>query len=253
VSNHVEGADAHQIEDWNMLGYVRWTLSLGTRGLRRIARGYAGMARRLLSQWSLLRKQPGAGEAERRTHRERLRVLAQQVKLSEDTLVALDSLRRQPVIKNLGKLLMAIMLDRVAVGLGTTLLIAALAVVLPLRWAAVGAAGTISLAWLAARALSRARSSPDSTSKLTLIPQRIRQIVRAPFVVFGHTHEPMAVKLDDGGWYFNTGTWVASDKPGLLRSFTHLLIRHAKDGPHAGLFQWRDGRSRAFGPDAKLR
>ena len=41
-------------------------------------------------------------------------------------------------------------------------------------------------------------------------------------------------------------------RPGLLRSFTHVIIRHGRDGTAGGatggLYQWRDGKSRAFTP-----
>jgi hypothetical protein len=48
--------------------------------------------------------------------------------------------------------------------------------------------------------------------------------------------------------YFNTGTWVATEKPGLLRSFTHLVIRLEEGGPRAALCQWLGGRSCEFTP-----
>ena len=39
-------------------------------------------------------------------------------------------------------------------------------------------------------------------------------------------------------------------KPGLLRSFTHVMIRHGKSGPSASLCQWSGGKSQAYGPEA---
>jgi hypothetical protein len=72
--------------------------------------------------------------------------------------------------------------------------------------------------------------------------------VDAKFVTFGHTHEPVARQLENGSWYFNTGTWVPTGKPGLLRAFTHLVVQHTESGPEAQLCQWRDGGSRAFTP-----
>jgi hypothetical protein len=74
-----------------------------------------------------------------------------------------------------------------------------------------------------------------------------------PFVVFGHSHNPVALPLDNGGWYFNTGTWLAAEKPGLLRAFTHVMIRHAEDGLRGALCQWRDGKSNPVGAWAKGR
>ena len=89
----------------------------------------------------------------------------------------------------------------------------------------------------------------DPTVPLMLMPARLLRHIDAKYIVFGHTHEPVADKLGDDRWYFNTGTWFPSEKPGLLRSFTHLVIRHRGDAAVAELCQWRDGASRAFTPD----
>jgi len=110
----------------------------------------------------------------------------------------------------------------------------------------------IAGAWTAAVVLSRARGHTDPAEHMKIVPQKIRAHVGAPFVVFGHSHKPVALALDGGGWYFNTGTWVATEKPGLLRAFTHLVIRHGEGGPRASLCQWRDGRSLAFAPEAEI-
>jgi hypothetical protein len=58
----------------------------------------------------------------------------------------------------------------------------------------------------------------------------------------------VAESIGDGRVYFNTGTWLPLMRPGLLRSFTHVIIQHSASGPTAGLYQWRDGASRAFTP-----
>jgi hypothetical protein len=80
------------------------------------------------------------------------------------------------------------------------------------------------------------------------MPSRILRHVDARFVVLSHTHEPISEPLGKGRYYFNTGTWLATGKPGLLRSFTHVIIHHGPRGPRASLRQWRDGASREFTP-----
>ncbi|HEY8147173.1 MAG TPA: hypothetical protein VIG06_31040, partial [Kofleriaceae bacterium] len=78
---------------------------------------------------------------------------------------------------------------------------------------------------------------------------RVLDRVDARYVIFGHTHEPVARAVGgEGKTYFNLGTWLPSGRPGMLRAFTHLVVRHRESGPVAELCQWRDGQSRAFTP-----
>ena len=140
------------------------------------------------------------------------------------------------------------MLDRVILFAAVTVLGLATWLALPWAWA-LGVGGVlVGLAWAAAHGLSSSRGHTDPTEKMRQMPERIRRHVRAPFVVFGHSHHAQAVPLADGGMYFNTGTWLPTEKPGLLRSFTHVLISVGEGGPVAGLFQWSGGKSRPYLP-----
>jgi UDP-2,3-diacylglucosamine pyrophosphatase LpxH len=251
LSNHIEGLDPHQQEDWNMAGYVRWSVDQGVRGLLRIYRSYMAFCMRMISLWRAFSKKPEQLEARRRTHRERLREVAAKAKLSEETLLAVDDLRRRPVMMNFFKLMLALMLDRLLIGATAMLLILVFVVALPWTWAAAAVLGTIIGAGLLSSWMSRSREEVDASPKMRAVTQRIRSLVHTPYVVFGHTHYPQAVQLEDGGMYFNTGTWAATEKPGILNAFTHVLIRHDKTGPKASLCQWRDGKSTAFAPPAR--
>jgi UDP-2,3-diacylglucosamine pyrophosphatase LpxH len=249
ISNHLEGCDPHQQEDWDAIGHIRWTLAQGARGMARVYRSYVAFVLRMLGMWRMFAKQPAEVEARRRTHREKLRELAARTRLDEKTLEALDDLRHRPLMHNLGKLIAALMLDRMLVLATTVLLILVFVLALPWGWALAAVGGTIALGWLTNWWLSRGRMV-DPAPKMRAVTQRIRNLVHTPYVVMGHSHYPQAVKLDGGGMYFNTGTWVATERPGLLQSFTHVLIRHDKGGPRAELCQWRDGKSIAFTPSA---
>jgi UDP-2,3-diacylglucosamine pyrophosphatase LpxH len=251
VSNHVAGADPHQQEDWNALGYVRFSIGLGLRGLYKMARGYLGFVLKLLSLWRLLLKDREGVAKRRAGHRRRLAELALRFSLKEDILVALDNLRHRPVINHLSQLAMAVMLDKVALLLVTVLLTTIAVIALPGSWALGTVAVLLGGAWGAGLWLTHARGGTCPEERMKAVPQKIREHVSAPFVVFGHSHYPLALPLVGGGWYFNTGTWVATEKPGLLRSFTHLVIRPDDTGPRALLCQWRDGRSKAFAPEAR--
>ena len=93
------------------------------------------------------------------------------------------------------------------------------------------------------------------TSQLPMraVPQRLRKLVDAPVVVFGHTHDPRWQPLRGGGLYVNSGTWLPATRPGLRRSFTHVLIQpRAGALPLVELRQWREGGSQPFDAAADL-
>lgn len=247
ITNYVREADPHAQEAWSALGYLRFGASLGLRGCWRLAKAYSLFAITLLRVWRAGAKSSSDGEEVRRGHLERLRALADSWNLEAERLGAVDELRREPVVSNLRRLARVLMLDKVVV-LSVALLVAAVAVLLFDGGIALAAvAATLVAARLVVWWSARHRSI-DPGQALAQMPPRILERIDARFVVFGHTHEPVARQLESGAWYFNTGTWVPTGKPGLLRAFTHLVVRHTASGAEAVLCQWRDGASRAFTP-----
>lgn len=247
ITNYVREADPHAQERWSALGYLRFGASLGARGCWKLTRAYYTFAATLLRAWRAGAKGSTDAADVRRGHLGRLRELAEEWQLEERTLLELDDLRRRPVVGNLERLARVLMLDKVLV----FAIAAALALLSFLLFdGGVAAAGAISMLLLARVVIwwSGRRRVIDPAVSLALAPERILRRVDARFVVFGHTHEPVARKLESGGWYFNTGTWVPTGKPGLLRAFTHVIVRHHESGPEAALLQWRDGASRRFTP-----
>ncbi len=139
------------------------------------------------------------------------------------------------------------MVDRIMINLGV-LLVAIFAVLsLPVVTGIAATGAAIGTSRLLVHWAKRVRRI-DPEIGMSLIPEHIMRHVDARYVVFGHTHEPVAMQLGGGRWYYNTGTWVPSRKPGVLRAFTHLVIRHGNSGQVATLCQWRDGASREFTP-----
>jgi hypothetical protein len=247
VTNRIQGAESSALAEWNFAGYVRFSLGLGVRGLVRIAKGYALFVWSLLAVWRTYRPGAKVNRLRGRAHLERLREHCARWKLSEQSLRAIGELRRRPVVSNFNRLVSVLMLDTIAINVvGFVLMLIAL-VALP--WF-VGIPAALGL-YLGKRWVGRRAENNriiDAEAVLALMPERIRRHVDAPYVVFGHTHEPVCQGLREGGTYFNTGTWVPANKPGLLRVFTHVVIRNGADGPHGELCQWRDGGSRAFTP-----
>ena len=63
------------------------------------------------------------------------------------------------------------------------------------------------------------------------VPQRIRKLVDAPVVVFGHTHDPRWQPLRSGGLYVNAGTWLPATRPGPAPQLHPRVHRAARRAP----------------------
>jgi UDP-2,3-diacylglucosamine pyrophosphatase LpxH len=244
LTNMVPDLAPHGSEDWTMAGYLRLTYEAGPRTALQIARGYFVTAAKLLAAWRASR-QLRQERLRRDHHLLRLRALSAAGPLGEDRLRALCGLHRRPVVTSLRRLLQVLMLDKLLLWPAVLLLALVAALALPGVWALLSGLGILAAAGLVHHWLGRGRNV-DPVLPLDLVPERILEQVDARFVVFGHTHLPVARPLANGRWYFNSGTWMPSGKPGLLRCFTHVLIRHTPDGPVASLCQWRDGASQEF-------
>lgn len=256
VTNQIADATPHGTEEWSFLGYVRFALGLGRRGAFRLVRGYMRCSAKLLGEWRAGRVSR-LKRLRRARHMALLSTLSQTTPLSEATLRELDSMQRPPVITNLRKLLQVLMLDKLLIGLGALLVVLGSLVWLPLLWATVASTAVMLGSHWLNQHLGRDRMI-DAALPMQFVPSRILERVDAEFVIFGHTHLPTAQRIATAPrktrgrherWYFNTGTWMPIGKQGLLRSFTHVVIRHAPGGAVARLCQWRDGASRKFTPD----
>jgi UDP-2,3-diacylglucosamine pyrophosphatase LpxH len=244
VANRVADAE----ESWSMAGYLRFAAGLGVRGFFRLARAYSVFLIAMLVAWRHGRALPRVRKERRDSHLARLRQLAEHWRVPEATLLALDRARRQPVVAHLRRLLSTLMLDRILLYTSVFLLgVAAviwLAVPYALGLTAAAAVGAVVLV----RLLNRGRLRHPGH----FMPQAsatIHEHLDVRFVVFGHSHEARAEAVGaDGRMYLNSGTWVPNGKPGLLRSFTHVIVRQRESGATAQLCQWRDGMSRSFTP-----
>ncbi len=247
VSNRIDGAEPHALAEWTAGGYVRLGMQLGLTGGLGLAKGYYLFVASLLRIWRSHAPRAAVNRARRARHVARRRALAADTGVNEDGLRAIDELHRRPVVSNIRRLMRVLMLDRVLVNVLAVVVTLIALVALPL-WASMAVAGaSYGFSRAAGRRIARRRVGNSEVS-LGLAPERILRHVDAKYVVFGHTHEPVAQKLDAGRWYFNGGTWMPVGKPGLLRAFTHVVIKHGEHGPSATLCQWRDGASRAFTP-----
>jgi UDP-2,3-diacylglucosamine pyrophosphatase LpxH len=241
-ANQLPDYDPHTAEHWSFLNYTKWAWAQGLRGAIRIFYIYGLLVWRLVELWySLVDRR--ADSERRAVHQQRLGELSKAWQIAEEKLVALDALRREPVTKRLWKLLGALFLDRVLLGAVALTLATVLALQLRGVWRLVGAFGAVMAFAVVNQILNKLRLTPPS-DRLRAAPELIRRLVRAPFIVFGHSHAPERVALDGGVTYFNTGTWASDDE---RLAFTHLIITRDGEEPHAELYKWRDGSSTKFG------
>lgn len=236
-SNLVPTMDPRYGEKWGMASYLRWAWAHGMRGMARIFYFYG------LLGWKLLEIRQVFGDrrlraARLKRHRQELHRLAGEYRIAVEKLEALDGLRRPPVAQRLGKIVAALFVDRALLALGTGVLLAAVALLTGGWWRPLLLGSCLLLGVLFNRALSRWRLVPSAVA-LRRVPEAIRRILRAPFVVFGHSHSAERVPLREGGTYFNTGTWMGDDE---AHGFPHLVI-HGRLELRAELRRWCEGTS----------
>jgi UDP-2,3-diacylglucosamine pyrophosphatase LpxH len=252
LGSSVPDLDPHGIESWSFWGYLQYAMGRGFKSFGQIWMGYARFVGSLFRA-RRLHKSFKRRDRRRREHRTRLSQVAEDGGISLETAGAIDRLSRAPLTASMRRLGRLLMLDRWGLILGVVFVIALLFLLLPILWALAGSA----LAVGASAGISKWLGEHLVTSQLPMraIPQRIRKLVDAPVVVFGHTHDPRFQQLRSGGVYVNSGTWLPATKPGLRRCFTHVLIsppNEAGAAPRVELRQWRDGTTQPFDARANL-
>ena len=239
-ANQIPNYDPRNAEHWGFGDYVKWAWAQGLHGAVRLAYCYGLLVWRLVELWYSLR---GVDAERRLVHHERLRALSADWKMSEEKLLALDSLRREPVTRRFWKLLAALFIDRMLLGIAALVTAGVLVGHLHGLWKAAGALATVVAFACVNQALNHIRLESSAT-KLRTATSLIQGLVCAPLIVFGHSHTPEKVALANGATYFNTGTWASDDAE---QSFTHLMVVSDENGkPKAELKQWRDGASTPY-------
>jgi len=226
--------------------YLRWMLGRGLARGARIFGSYAMANLRLIRLWR--QRTPEHIRTIRDKHLERLQKLASRYRLPDNVLLELDSLRQRPMALELGKIVRGMMIDRLALTAAGIGLMVLFLLFLPWGWVpAAGALAAVTLLWLDRR-FRAGRETTSPHQYMRTVSRMIPKLVRTPIVVFGHAHDPVVERHEDGGWYFNTGAWVVESQEQVRRAFTHLRIRLTEDGPLPELRQWRKGRSLDFEP-----
>lgn len=242
--------DPHGIESWGFWGFMQYTMGQGLRTGGRIWMAYLRFVTALFRSRRLHRSLRRR-DRRHREHRARLAEVAAQGGISLEAARAIDRLARAPLTASLRRLGRLLMLDRFGIIFGVLVAVVIALILLPVPYALFASA----LAVAGGAGISKWLGTHLVTSQLPMraIPQRIRKLVDAPVVVFGHTHDPRWQPLRSGGLYVNAGTWLPATKPGLRRCFTHVFIE-PRDGaaPRVELRQWRDGTTAPFDARANL-
>ncbi|HSD88128.1 MAG TPA: hypothetical protein VLB44_11460, partial [Kofleriaceae bacterium] len=179
--------DPHGIEEWGFWGYMQYGWDVGVRSLMRMWAGYARFAMSLVR--TRARHQSFKGrEVRRRIHRERLAQVAEAGGLPLETAKAINRLARTPMTVSWRRLGRMLMLDRFSIAIGMLVVMMALFLLLPFWWALLG----LGIAAAGAGWLNTWLGKHMVTSQLPMraVPMRIKKLVDAPLVVFGHTHDP---------------------------------------------------------------
>jgi UDP-2,3-diacylglucosamine pyrophosphatase LpxH len=224
--------DVHSIDKWTLVDYVRWVAGLGPKMIGQLAYTYFASVSWLVRT---KRRLVTAALKARDEHLKRRTMLTRRFGLSEDILRALDELRARPAGNSVFAGLNMLYMDRIAL-LAINLCLALTMLIVPGPWMMRAGIilGVSTLSLFVNRLLDGYRTV-DPHPKLMRIASRVAGLLKVPFVVFGHTHQPVVAPTHENqeAWYFNTGSWTSAGDVGL----THVcILRHAK--PKAELRRW---------------
>ncbi len=186
--------------------YIGWVLRGNLKIMPRTFRLYTGMVRRVLAKSG--RSDPEAESVVRAEHERRVAAVDARFGLPLGTATAVDAMHATPVMRYPFAMARFLALDLIA-GAGA-LALAAAAVVLwyPARvglLALLGALAAVgSIAYIGALRFRRVTEA----AQLNRTAERIAQLFRVPYVVFGHSHGAGNWPLPSGSTYVNVGTWV---------------------------------------------
>ena len=241
IVRRTPGLKEHGHENRGLGSYVGWAFTLGVRGMIDL------WTRFFVAVFDLTRTQRAyltdTAHAMRSAHDGRVAERAERMRLDHGRLIALCSLQSRPIGTTFRGVLASVMLDRLALSVGAVLLLAVLALLVRLGplasygWHGIGV--VVALAIVMHFYLSAGRGSVSPAKHMTDRAARISALFRAPYVVMGHTHVPLSVRVGEAT-YINVGSWSEEDDPdsSYRAARTHAVI-HERDGkPEGLLYEW---------------
>jgi UDP-2,3-diacylglucosamine pyrophosphatase LpxH len=253
VVRPTKGVPEYGHERLGLVDYVLMGARMGVGGLARL------FGRFLAGVWELFRLRRAylteAAQAVRQEHEQRMAALAEKTRLGIEKLRALAALQVPPVTRSVSKILASVLLDRLALALGTGIALGSLALFGARHTWSWPAMGIVVATWIGAHRLLAARRRAWFGEKLdndaTLVERagHLARMFPAAFVVMGHTHTPAMMAVAEGAaTYVNVGSWheAEGDAAAYKAARTHLVIHPAESGPKAEFLAWSEAGPRRF-------
>lgn len=242
VVRPTKGIREHGHERLGVLSYLALGARLGTRGLFKLFSSF------FRAVWELfrVRREWFSDRAQfiREEHEKRMALLAEAMRIGIDRLRALAALHAPPVTRSISGIMASVLLDRIALALASTLLLIMVAIFSAYSGAVWAVAPCVIVAWFLVHRYLAKKRKLDPDDDLIERAGRLVKLFPAAFVVMGHTHTPLEVKVEGGATtYINVGAWSEEEPEqgetgGYRAPRTHLVIEHAESGPVAELRAW---------------
>ena len=235
VARPTRGLTSEGHDTWTMVDYFKLAASLGVIGGWQLAYRYFSAVARAIRRWRVHLSDKTRNIRDQ--HERRLEEVARRARVGVDKLRALSAMWPAPVTRGLLRVLRSVHLDRILIGGAIGISIAALVMMLPTSWwipcaSLLIGAGIAYLVWSHRQRLI----DLDPKRAMRHGAVRIAKLFDAQFIVMGHTHDPLAERIDDRATYVNLGNWGVDD----LDDESHA------DAPRTHLvLRWIDGKIRA--------
>lgn len=258
--NHMPDFSTHNKDNWTMWDFLRWLSDQGWSRAWGIVATYVRLTRRMLRYSRRLQSSESFEVAA--THRERLEKLTQRYDIDRAALVDIDKLHNPPIHRTLGGTIQAAALDQWAYLAAVLLVFLGALVVFPGWTKLLAVVLVIGMALVRSRSLTWFRNVALGGEVPTLIPPKLNRaateiadVLPVRYVVFGHTHRPVELKVreDPPGWYVNSGSWLQPQYKeqhlGGCRSSLNYLIMLDGEPPELLRMRWcqRESRPVPFG------
>ncbi len=238
------GMTEHGHDHRGLLEYIAFGARLGFGGLFRLGGRFAAAIQELFQ----LRRASFTEAAQilRAEHERRVALLSKATSIGMDRLRALLSLQAPPTTRSVRDILASVLLDRLALAVGSLLMLFVVAVVGVYDGHVLYAALGVLVAWAVFHRYLSARRTVDSAQLLIAKASQLSKLFPAAFVVMGHTHTPVYVPAGDAT-YINVGSWTEDEGAGPEEGQapraprTHLVIQMREARPEARLFTWESG------------
>jgi UDP-2,3-diacylglucosamine pyrophosphatase LpxH len=244
VVRRTDGMKEHGHEYLGVFDYFAFGFKLGIRGVGGLISRFADAVVELFR----LRKAhfSEAMSTLRAEHDRRIALLAEATRLGADRLRALAALQVTPITRSIPGILGSVLLDRLALGLFSSLALAVVAVIGIFHGRILYGALGIVAAWVLAHVYLAKQRTLDPAEEMAARAGTLARLLPAAFVVMGHTHIPVEQPVSAGSdaTYINLGSWAEEEElQGASHPYraarTHLVIELEDGRPKAELRAWQ--------------